>query len=276
MPKSEFAPALEIVLAHEGGWSDHKLDPGGETMRGVTQKVYDGFRQRKGLPLRSVRHIDESELQAIYRRQYWDVIRGDDLPAGVAYVVFDGAVNSGPTRSAGWLQRALRMNAIDGVIGEATLAAVRNHPDHDQLIADMLALRMAFLKQLRTWSTFGKGWSSRVREARQRGQAWASGSVGPAPAPAPGGHAKARREDAKAAPSTALPDAAIGAGVGGNGTAAILKDAQHQLEPLAGGSSTVATIVAVLAITSTAILIGGVVIRLVQTWRAKKQSEALA
>lgn len=276
MPQAEFAPALKAVLAHEGGYVNHPKDPGGETNRGVTQRVYDGWRKRNGKEPRSVRFIEADELQAIYKRQYWDVIRGDELPAGLAYAVFDGAVNSGPAQAVRWLQRALRMNQVDGVLGEATLAAALAHPDHDQLVADMLALRQRFLENLRTFSTFGRGWTSRVRETRQRAQAWAAGSVGPEPSPAAGGQAKARREDAKAAPSTAVPDAALGAGVGSAGTAGVIKEAQAQLEPLAGTSSTVATIVAVLAIASAALVIGGFAVRAFQAWRARRREEALS
>lgn len=58
-------------------------------MRGVTQRVYDAFRERRGETRRPLRQIDHAELRAIYRRRCWDVIKGDNLPAGVEYAVFD-------------------------------------------------------------------------------------------------------------------------------------------------------------------------------------------
>ncbi|MFC0282394.1 glycosyl hydrolase 108 family protein [Camelimonas abortus] len=82
-------------------------------------------------------------MQAIYRQQYWEKIRGDDLPPGVDYVVFDGAVNSGVAQSAKWLQRALGVR-VDGIIGNATIAACWDVKDHDALIADTFA-RVAWL-----------------------------------------------------------------------------------------------------------------------------------
>ena len=276
MPKAEFTPALKAVLAHEGGYVNHPRDPGGATNYGVTQRVYDGYRERQDRPLQSVRHIAKVEVSAIYQRQYWNAIRGDELPAGVAYVVFDGAVNSGPGQAARWLQRALRMNAVDGVIGEATLAAARNHPDHDKLIADMLALRMAFLRRLKTWDAFGRGWTSRVNEVRVRGQAWASGSVGPEPAPVEGGNAKARIEDAKPAPSSTVSDLGAAAGTTGATTGAVLQDAQEKLTPLAEYSATIRTVLAVLVIGGALVGIGSLVIGQVQRYRAKKHAEALS
>ena len=107
MAVSREKESLARVLAHEGGYSNHPNDPGGPTMKG-TQRVYDGFRKGKGLATRSVKSLTTAELNEIYVRQYWDAVQGDTLPAGVDYVVLDGALNSGPGRSIMWLQQALR------------------------------------------------------------------------------------------------------------------------------------------------------------------------
>lgn len=78
MVASNFDRAMPLVLAHEGGLVDHPKDPGGRTNRGVTQRVYDAFRRRKSSPTRAVDHITDAEVKDIYRRQYWDAIRGDE------------------------------------------------------------------------------------------------------------------------------------------------------------------------------------------------------
>ena len=114
-PAKEFARSLAKVLQSEGGFSNHPDDPGGATMKGVTQRVYDAYRDRSGHPHRSVRYIDTAELQDIYRSSYWNTARLDKFPAGVSYVVFDGNVNSGVKQSVLWLQRALGVNA-DGIV----------------------------------------------------------------------------------------------------------------------------------------------------------------
>ena len=59
--KSNFERALAVVLRFEGGWSNHPRDPGGATMKGVTQKVYDRWRSKRGEPTQSVRTITEVE-----------------------------------------------------------------------------------------------------------------------------------------------------------------------------------------------------------------------
>ena len=69
MATGNFDKCLTRTLVHEGGWSNHPKDPGGATMRGVIQRVYDGYRDRKGLGRRSVRQITDDELKEIYRRR---------------------------------------------------------------------------------------------------------------------------------------------------------------------------------------------------------------
>lgn len=161
MASSNFPAALKHVLVHEGGYVNHPADPGGATNKGVTYRVYDAYRTRKNLPRQSVRNISDDEVQEIYRLQYWNAIRGDALPRGVDYVVFDGAVNSGPFQSVKWLQAALGCK-VDGNMGEATMLAIEACSDHKRLIADICARRMAFLRNLNTWGSFGTGWTRRV------------------------------------------------------------------------------------------------------------------
>lgn len=236
MTATGFSGALARALVHEGGYVNHPADPGGATNKGVTQRVYDGWRRRHGKAIRSVRSITADEVSAIYRAQYWDVVRGNELPAGIDYFLFDGGINSGPSQAVKWLQRALGVNA-DGQIGAVTLDALRTHPDHDALIADMASRRLAMLKTLRTWKTFGTGWSRRVAEVLAHAQALATGSVGPAPTYSEAGAERARIED------IAKPPAPIGGSAGtiagGGGTAVILDEAKKQLEPLVGSSDLV-------------------------------------
>lgn len=100
----------------------------------------------------------------IYRADFWAKVRGDDLPDGLDMVAFDAAVNSGPSRGAKWLQCALRVE-VDGAIGPETLRAARTEIP-SQVIIRATESRMAFLRNLKTWRTFGKGWTRRVDSVR--------------------------------------------------------------------------------------------------------------
>lgn len=165
MSASSFDAALAGVLRHEGGYSNHPADPGGPTNKGIIQRVYDADRKRRGLPVRSVRALEEDEMRDIYRQQYWDAVRADELPVGLDYAVFDAAVNSGPAQSAKWLQRALGI-AVDGQVGAVTLQAAAES-DTSAVIADLCDRRLAMLKGLRTWAVFGRGWAARVADVRR-------------------------------------------------------------------------------------------------------------
>jgi lysozyme family protein len=105
-----------------------------------------------------------ADAKAIYRQKYWDVLRCDELPAGVDYAVFDYGVNSGVARAPKVLHRLLGMG--EGTrITDATLAAVRRH-DPASLVTRLCDERLAFLKSLKTWPVFGKGWGRRVSDVR--------------------------------------------------------------------------------------------------------------
>lgn len=276
----EFDRSLSSVLVHEGGYSNNPHDPGGATMKGVTQRVYDDYRDSKGLAHRSVKLISRSELLDIYRRRYWDLIKGDDLPHGLSYVVFDGAVNSGQGRSAKWLQASLKAlglytGALDGLIGPGTLKAVAQVNDVDALIASICARRMAFLKRLKHWKHFKNGWTNRVNGVLKTGQAWATGSVGPQLEYVEGGAAKAFESEIKSAPAVAPGDIATGAGVSSGGLAATLNEVKEQLVSVGGGSDFVNRIIIGLTLAGAVLVIAGVAYRLIANWRRARRVDDL-
>ena len=159
-----FEEALEHVLKHEGGFVNHPKDPGGMTNLGVTEKVWDEWIGRESSE-DEMRNLKPEDVANLYKKLYWDRVKGDDLPSGVNYCVFDAAVNSGTGRAAKWLQEAV--GAVpDGAIGAKTLAKVAAH-DADSLVNAYCDVRLNFLKSLKTFDTFGKGWSRRVEGVRQ-------------------------------------------------------------------------------------------------------------
>lgn len=161
--KHNFAEALQKLLAHEGGFVNHPSDPGGMTNLGVTKAVWEEW---VGHPVdeKQMRALTPVTVAPLYRAKYWDKIKGDDLPEGVDYTVFDAAVNSGPGRAAKWLQGCVGVEQ-DGGIGPKTLAAVAAF-DPKVLVEDYAKRRLSFLMDLPHWGTFGKGWSRRVAEVQ--------------------------------------------------------------------------------------------------------------
>lgn len=159
--KENYDHALTAVLRHEGGFVNHPADPGGMTNLGCTKKVWEEW---VGHPVTeaTMRALTPGDVAPLYKKRYWDKVRGDDLPAGVDYVVFDAAINSGPGRAISWLQAAVGVET-DGDFGPKTLAAVRKTPAF-ALVENFNNRRLSFLHDLPTWGTFGRGWARRVSE----------------------------------------------------------------------------------------------------------------
>ncbi len=164
--KDNFEAALKAILHHEGGYVNHPKDPGGMTNLGVTKRVWEEWVGHE-VTEKIMRELTPEIVGPMYKVKYWDKVKGDDLPTGVDYVVFDAAVNSGPGRAAKWLQACVGVEP-DGGIGPKTLAAV-NAFDTNQLIEDYAKRRLSFLMDLQTWDTFGKGWGRRVAEVQKTG-----------------------------------------------------------------------------------------------------------
>ena len=152
-----FDQAFDILLKHEGGFSDHPADPGGKTRFGITEAVAREVGYRGDM-----RELPIDLAKRIYKERYWDAVRADELPEAVRYVVFDAAVNSGPRQAIRWLQRAAGAKD-DGIIGPQTLAAVRA-ADPEQLVRRMLAQRLRFMTGLPNWPAFGRGWARRIAD----------------------------------------------------------------------------------------------------------------
>jgi lysozyme family protein len=169
MSSSPFAASLPFVLRWEGGYVNDPDDPGGATNKGVTQRVYDDWRKRQGLPARDVRQLEEAELQAIYEAEYWLPPRCDLLQGQLDLVQFDTAVNMGVGRAIRMLQGALGCD-VDGDFGPAT----RKSAEACSLGATIEAYcdaREAYYRRLAEQNpklkVFLKGWLNRLNALRK-------------------------------------------------------------------------------------------------------------
>ena len=147
--------AFTRLLGSEGGYSNDPLDPGGETMWGITKTVAmaNGYQG-------DMKDYPQSEAKRVYKAKYWDPIHGDELFGSVAFNVFDAAVNSGTDQAVRWLQQSLGV-PVDGVLGPVTLKAASLTPPLAVLV-QFNSLRLAFLTDLPGWFYYGRGWAKRI------------------------------------------------------------------------------------------------------------------
>jgi lysozyme family protein len=170
--QGSFAACVALVLTYEGGFSDNPADPGGATNFGITQRTLEAF---LGHPVTvdDVRNLSSSTADAIYRANYWNLMRCADLPAGVDLMVFDYGVNSGPATAVEALQGLVGVTQ-DGAIGPITLGAVANVAPLT-LINELAQQRLTYLRGLSGFPTFGASWSNRVAEVQAKAQQMAAG-----------------------------------------------------------------------------------------------------
>lgn len=157
----KFDICFQMVIKHEGGFVAHPSDPGGITNLGVTKAAWEEY-LGKEVTEQDMRDLTVETVKPFYRKNYWDRVRGDDLPPGVDYAVFDFAVNSGVARASRMLQECVGATK-DGSIGPKTVDAVKTH-DAAVLAQELCDKRLEFLQGLPHFQTFARGWTRRVLE----------------------------------------------------------------------------------------------------------------
>ena len=160
-----FDQAFEKLLGHEGGYTDNPKDPGNWTGGKVSVGQLKGTKfgiAANTYPDLDIKNLTVEQAKAIYRRDFWDRVRADELPPRIRYAMFDATVNSGPGQAVRWLQRAVNV-ADDGKLGPITLRAAKS-ADQEQVLRRMLSQRLRFMASLSTWPAFSRGWARRIAD----------------------------------------------------------------------------------------------------------------
>ncbi len=157
MSEGNFKKCLDLVLKAEGGWVNHKDDPGGETNLGVTKRVWEEY---VGHPVTTMKNLTPELVAPLYEQKYWRPCYGEVLPRGLDFVTFSMGVNAGPGRSVKLLQSAIGC-VPDGVIGPRTRELISDS-NCAAIIAKFSESRRQYYRSLKTFPIFGKGWLNRV------------------------------------------------------------------------------------------------------------------
>ena len=147
--------ASMIIIDLEGG--DKVItDSGGLTKYGVSQKAY---------PDLDIRNLSFDDAAKIFKTDYWDLVKGDQLPSPLNIYVADAAYNMGPGTAMKILQRALGNVAVDGRWGPRTQAAVvRYGTDVSYICRIFNQVRLRHYMGVRGFDTTGAAWYNRVLE----------------------------------------------------------------------------------------------------------------
>ncbi len=151
----KFKHVVEYILKWEADYSNDPKDPGGETNFGISKRAY---------PDVDIKNLTREGAIEIYRSDYWDACRCEDLPAEVATMVFDMAVNQGVPYAKTTLQTVLGVK-VDGNIGPLTMSVAKASPGIKTMheIADLRAVRYLSMNNA-TEERYEKGWIKRLIE----------------------------------------------------------------------------------------------------------------
>lgn len=169
---ADFNKVMAFILAREGGYQCRLDDPGnwtgGRQGEGELKGTNFGI-SAKSYPGEDIKGMLVSRALEIYRSDYWNAVAGDELPDGIALAVMDAAVNQGSARARKWLQIALDLEDVDGVIGPKTVAAA--HADSGKWLVRFLTLRASAYfhtlldnPSIRAWGT---NWMERLFEVEK-------------------------------------------------------------------------------------------------------------
>ena len=160
-----FDTCMTMLLAHEGGYVNDSRDSGGMTNLGVTKRVYDEFYGGDASE-EVMKALSKGDVEPIYRRNYWERCRCQDLASGIDWATFDASVNHGTGRGAKLLQRAVEAEQ-DGFIGPLTLMLVKKQQP-ENIINRIAVYREEFYRSLSNFDVFGRGWLRRNDETRKQ------------------------------------------------------------------------------------------------------------
>jgi len=171
-----FNQAVNTVLTLEGkGFSDHPSDKGGKTRYGITQAVYDHYRDKIKLPHQSVNAISTNEVKDIYRNSYYKDVHASEMSPKLATVMLDTAVNFGDGNAYVIFQRALGIVGKEAQAlnwGELTdysfnnLAVSQENELAKRIIFERMRSRYNIVNKDKTQSSFLKGWLERDKQLK--------------------------------------------------------------------------------------------------------------
>lgn len=159
----KFEKAFELVIGHEGGFTDDPDDRGNWTGGRVGEGELKGTKY--GISAMSYPHLDIKNLTAekameIYKKDFWDAGRIDEMPSVMRFQFFDAMINHGLRNASKIAQRAVNASD-DGYIGPKTLEKMKR-AESAEMLANFAAYRILFYTDIKTFSKYKKGWVKRA------------------------------------------------------------------------------------------------------------------
>ena len=160
---SAFDDCFKALLGEEGVLSTDRNDRGNWTGGDVGKGTFVGSKygiSAAAYPTLDIVNLTVEQAKVIAKRDYWDRVRGDELPPHFAGALFDMAYNQGAATAIKIFQKALGVGQ-DGVFGDGTMAAFRGS-DHTALARTFTIYRIIRYSMCPGWVNDANGWVGRA------------------------------------------------------------------------------------------------------------------
>lgn len=159
-----------FILKWEGGFVDDKKDLGGATNKGVTLKTYKVYCEQKGKAVPTVedlKSLPDEEWTDILRKFFWDNWRADEIEnQSIANILVDWVWASGGKGIT--IPQALLGVAVDGKVGEVTLARINGYQPQRELFDRIKKARLDYVDDICSSrpanEKFRNGWCNRIND----------------------------------------------------------------------------------------------------------------
>lgn len=157
---------IPLILKWEGGYSNHPLDSGGCTMKGVTIGTFRSF-FGKSKTCSELKNISDDQWSKVFKEGYWDKMGGDDIKSqSVADIIVDWAWLSGVKTVAKKIQKIVGVEA-DGKIGPVTIKAINTFSPkelHQKIYGERKKFYENLVKRNPEQKVFLNGWMNRLND----------------------------------------------------------------------------------------------------------------
>lgn len=158
-----FDQAFAFIVGEEGKLSTDPGDKGNWTGGRVNVGTLKGTKygiSAAAYPNEDIANLSLDRAKSFAKRDYWDHVSGDSLPAVIAFGLFDAAYNEGVSESIRLAQKALGLT-VDGVFGQATFRGLVGC--NVLIFARRFAIaRIVAYASLAYWVQDHDGWVGRV------------------------------------------------------------------------------------------------------------------
>ena len=100
----DYKEIISQVLKHEGGYVNDPTDMGGETNFGITKRWY---------PDLDIKNLTKEDAIEIYKKDYWDRYKLDEMPTNLQHIYFDMVVNMGARNAGKIMQKSCVAKGCD-------------------------------------------------------------------------------------------------------------------------------------------------------------------